>query len=360
MMTEHRQLGAWLDPGRTKNQHSTLGGQELYQKKARYALFICMLVAILLLGACGPEVPTVYRVGVLSGLDFVATITDGFKAGMAELGYVEGENIVYDVQATNFDMEVYRRILQNFIADEVDLIFVFPTEASLEAKLATQGTDIPVVFSFALIEGMGLVDSVREPGGNVTGVRYPGPDIAVRRFEIMRELAPQATRMLVPYQRGYPIVSPQLEALYPAAEAAGVTLIEVPADDGAELEAALQARAAAGEIDIDAILFLAEPLTVTPEGFLPLGKFAAEHKIPIGGALMQAGGYGSIFGVNVDTLRCGEQAAPLADKILRGTLAGTIPVVSAENFLQIDYGVAQELGVTVPESLLGMADEVIQ
>jgi putative ABC transport system substrate-binding protein len=250
--------------------------------------------------------------------------------------------------------------LQGFIADDVDLIFVFPTEASQEAKAATQGTDVPVVFDFALVEGMGLVDSVREPGGNITGVRYPGPDIAVRRFEIMRELAPQATRMLVPYQRGYPIVAPQLEALYPVAEAAGVTLIEVPADDGAELEAELQARAAAGEIGIDAILFVAEPLTVTPEGFLPLGKFAAEHKLPIGGALMAVEGYGSIFGLNVETQHSGKQAAPLADKIFRGTPAGTIPVVSAESFLQIDYGVAQELGVEVPESLLGMADEVIQ
>jgi putative ABC transport system substrate-binding protein len=319
-----------------------------------------MFVAILVLAACGTEKPTVYRVGVLSGLDFVADITDGFKEGMAELGYVEGENIVYDVQTTNFDIAVYQSILQGFIADDVDLIFVFPTEASLEAKAATQGTDVPVVFDFALIEGMGLVDSVREPGGNITGVRYPGPDIAVRRFEIMRELAPEATRMLVPYQRGYPIVAPQLEALYPVAEAAGVTLIEVPADDGAELEAELQSRAATGEIGIDAILFVAEPLTVTPEGFLPLGKFAAEHKIPIGGALMAVEGYGSIFGLNVETQHSGKQAAPLADKIFRGTLAGTIPVVSADSFLQIDYGVAQELGVEVPESLLGMADEVIQ
>jgi putative ABC transport system substrate-binding protein len=276
------------------------------------------------------------------------------------LGYIEGENIVYDVQTTNFDMAVYQSILQKFVADEVDLIFVFPTEASIEAKAATQGTDIPVLFSFALIEGMDLVDSVREPGGNITGVRYPGPDLAVRRFEIMRELVPDATRMLVPYQRGYPIVDPQLEVLYPAAEAAGVTLLEAPADNGAELEADLQARAAAGDIGIDAILFLAEPLMVTPEGFLPAGKFAAEHKIPIGGALMEVEGYGSIFGVNVDIVNVGEQAAPLADKILRGTPAGTIPVVSADNFLQINYTVAQELGVEVPESLLGMADEVIR
>jgi len=319
-----------------------------------------MIGLTVLLSGCGVEEPKVYHVGVLSGLDFVADITDGFKAGMAELGYVEGENIVYDVQKTNFDIATYQSILQKFVADKVDLIFVFPTEASLEAKAATQGTDIPVVFNFALIEGMGLVDSVREPGGNITGVRYPGPGLAVRRFEIMRELAPDATRMWVPYQRGYPIVAPQLEVLYPAAEAAGVTLIEFPADNAAELAADLQARAASADIGLDAILFLAEPLAVTPDAFEVMGKFAFEHKIPIGGALMTVGDYGSIFGVNVDSYRSGQQAAPVADKILKGTPAGTIPVVSAENFLQINYTVAQQLGVEVPEGLLGMADEVIR
>jgi putative ABC transport system substrate-binding protein len=326
----------------------------------RWGLLVCLIGLTLLLGGCGADKPKVYHVGVLSGLEFVVNITDGFKAGMTELGYVEGENIVYDVQRTDFDIATYQSILQKFVADKVDLIFVFPTEASMEAKAATEGTDIPVVFNFALIEGMGLVDSVREPGGNITGVRYPGPDIAVKRFEIMRELAPDATRIWIPYQRGYPIVVPQLEALYPVAEAAGVTLIEAPADNAAEVASLLDAQARSPDLDMDAILFLAEPLAVTPDAFEVMGKFAFEHKIPIGGALMTVGDYGSIFGVNVDSLRSGQQAAPLADKIFKGTPAGTIPVVSAENFIQINYTVAQKLGVEVPESLLGMADEVIR
>jgi putative ABC transport system substrate-binding protein len=333
----------------------------IFQNRRNWLIVtIGLLVIGVLLSACGAEESKVYRVGVLSGLDYAADITDGFKAEMAELGYVEGENIVYDVQKTNFDMAAYRSILQKFVADEVDLIFVFPTEASLEAKAATQGTDIPVVFTFALIEGMGLVESVREPGGNITGVRYPGPAIALRRFEIMRELAPEAKRMWIPYQRGYPIVAPQLEILRPAAEAAGITLIEVPAGNPFELQADLDARAKSGDIGLDAILIIIEPLAVRPDAFVIMGKFAAEHKIPIGGALMEAEGYGTIFGVNVDAVSLGKQAAPLADKIFKGTPAGTIPVVSAENFLQINYKTAQELGVEVPKGLLSQADEIIR
>jgi putative ABC transport system substrate-binding protein len=325
-----------------------------------WTMFIWVVVFALLLSGCGPEKPKVYRVGILSGLSFAVDAVDGFKEGMAELGYVEGQNIVYDLQSTDFDMAAYRSILQGFVADEVDLIFVFPTEASQEAKAATQGTDIPVVFSVANIEGTGLVNSVREPGGNITGVRYPGPDIALKRFEIMRELAPQATRMLVPYQRGYPIVDSQLEVLRPTAAAAGVTLIEAPVDNATELQTLLDQRAKSADIGLDAILIIPEPLGVTPDPFLVMARFAAEHRIPIGGALMEVEGYGSLFDVGIDHFKTGKQAAPLADKILRGTPAGTIPVVSSESYLKIHYRLSQELGLTVPEGLLSQAVEIIR
>jgi putative ABC transport system substrate-binding protein len=257
-------------------------------------------------------------------------------------------------------MDAYKRILQKFVADKVDLIFVFPTEASLEAKAATQGTNIPVVFSFALIEDMGLVNSVREPGGNMTGVRFPGPDVALKRFEILRQLAPDAKRVLIPYQQGYPIVGPQLKALQPVAEAAGITLIEAPAANAAELEANFHARAQSGDIGVDAMLFLAEPLTVTPDAFAVMGKFAYEHKLPLGGALMTAGDYSSVFGVNVYTHGSGRQAALLADRIFKGASPSGIPVMSAESYLQVNYKAAQALGLTVPEGLLKQADEVIR
>jgi len=323
-------------------------------------LTFLFVLGLLVSGCSGGQSSKVYRIGILSGLDFVADTADGFKEGMAELGYVEGENIVYDVQATNFDMDVYRNILQKFVEDEVDLIVSFPTEATIEAKIATQNTDIPVVFSYALIEGMGIVDSVREPGGNITGVRYPGPDFAVRRFEVLLELIPNAKRIWAPYQRGYPIVPPQLEELRPVAQAAGITLIEFPADNAAELETELQSRAASEDIGMDAILLLIEPLAVTPENFEVIARFASEQKLPMGGTSASMGNYATLFGVDVLSFESGKDAAPLADKVLKGTPAGTIPVVSADPYLRINYQVAQGLGLTVPEGLLKQADEIIR
>jgi putative tryptophan/tyrosine transport system substrate-binding protein len=341
-------------------KETTLQRSAQYRIRKIWTILVGMIVATLVLSGCGATATKVYRVGILSGLDFFANTADSFKAKMTELGYVEGQNIIYDVQKTNVDPAAESKILDKFVADQVDLIFVFPTEVSIAAKQAIQGTNIPVVFAQAFIEQGGLVNSVREPGGNITGVRFPGPDLAVKRFEVLLELMPKAKRLWVPYQKGYPNVPPQLEALRPVAAAAGVTLVEAPFATVAELQADLQARAKSVDIGMDAILMLAEPLTVTPDAFAVIGQFAAEHMLLVGGALMVVGDYSSVFGAMVDNVAVGNQAAPLADKILKGTTAGTIPVASAESFLKINYKAAQALNLTMPDGLLRQAVEVIR
>ncbi len=316
----------------------------------------------LLLTACvatPTPTPKVYRVGILSGLDFFVSTTEGFKSGMAELGYVEGQNITYDFQKTNFDPAKEEEILNKFVADKVDLIFVFPTEASLEAKAAAAGANIPVLFANANIEDTGLVASASAPGGNITGVRYPGPDIALKEFELMHEIAPDAKRIWIPYQQGYPIVPSELKLIRPAAEAAGVTLIESPLADTAALQAAVETQTQAGEAGPQAILLIPEPLGVTPDNFVILGKFAAERNIPIGGGF-NAENYQSIFHVGTNHLDVGKQAAALADKIFKGAPAGDLPVVSAESYMVINYKAAQALGLTVSDGLLNQANEVIR
>ena len=328
--------------------------------KSSYVFFVLTMVLALLLSGCGGKKAKVYKVGILSGLSFIADTTDGFKAKMAELGYEEGKDIIYDVQATNFDMEVYRSILKKFVDDKVDLIVTFPTEASMEGKAAIEGTDIPMIFTYCLIEGMGIVDSVREPGGNITGVRYPGPDIALKRFEVLLQLAPDARRILLPYQKGYPIVAPQLEALKGAAATAGVELVEAPSVDAADLQAQLDGLVKGDDPGVDAILMLVEPLAVTPDPFVVMAKFAEKYQLPLGGASMAFDAYASMYGINVSSYKSGELAAPLADKVLKGTQAGTIPVVSSESFLAINLVAAAKMGVTVPESLLAQAVDIVR
>ena len=326
----------------------------------RWIMLICAAAIASLVAGCGEKKTKVHRVGILSGLDFAIAIAEGFKSEMTGLGYEEGRNIVYDLQRVNFDPAGERRIAEKFVTGKVDLILVYPSEASLTAKAVAKGTDVPVVFANANIEGVDLVESVRQPGGNITGVRYPGPDIAFRRLEILVEMVPHAKRIYVPYQRDYPTLNTQLEILNKVALSLGVVLIEAPVSSAAELQADLQARAESGDIGMDAILLIIEPITVKTDAFAVYGKFAAEHNIPVGGALMVADDYGTIFGLSTNKASVGRQTARLADKILRGTPAGTIPVVSAESYLRINYRMVQKLSLEVPEELLELANEIIR
>ena len=150
-----------------------MGGNCFSQEMIRTRWISAVVIAVgLLLYGCGEQKPEVYRVGVLCGLDVLATTVDGFKERMTELGYVEGKDIVYDIHTTNFDTKAEERILQKFVADKVAVIFVFPSEVVALAKAMTQGTDIPMVFSHTNIEGTGLIS-----------------DAALSRIEILSEVS---------------------------------------------------------------------------------------------------------------------------------------------------------------------------
>jgi putative ABC transport system substrate-binding protein len=318
------------------------------------------VVFALLLGGCAAEEPKVYRVGIIKGGSF-AIIADGFTAGMAELGYVEGENIIYDAPDAGDDISGAPSIAEQFVADGVDLIFTAgSTPGALAAKAATQGTDIPVVFAYATTEGTNVIESVREPGGNITGVRYPGHEMMIKRLELLLEIAPEVERVWIGYDVNNPNTEAALETLRSAVPSLGLELVEAPAAAFEELEADLAARAAADDIGLDAIILMPDGFNHTPDGVMMLSKFAAEHGVPLGGSMLYTVEMGAVFGNANDLIKVGELAAPIADKVLKGTPAGTIPVVTPEQDLYINYIVAQELGLTVPEGLLSQAAEIIR
>jgi putative ABC transport system substrate-binding protein len=323
-------------------------------------LIAALLVSVVILSGCPSQTQKVYHVGILSGLNLFSGIADSFKAEMTNLGYVEGKNIVYDVQKTNFEPDKEKHMLEKFVDDKVDLIFGFNTEVALEAKEATEGTGIPVIFANAFIEGTGLVESVRQPGGNITGVRYPSTDVAVKRLEILQKLVPKAKRIWLPYQKGYPSVPAELEILRPAAASLNLTLIEFASENLAHLQAELERRFKSGDMGFDAVLLIPESLSTIRAAFETIANFTRERRIPIGGSRIVTEDYGTLFAVTVNNTEISIQAAHLADKVLRGTKAGTIPVVSPESLIVINYKVSQELGLSVGKGLLSRANEIIR
>ena len=330
-------------------------------KSIWFTIVLFVIIGSLLLSGCGQDEPDVYHVGILSGFDFPGdSVEDGFKDAMTELGYVEGENIIYDLQETDVvNMQGYQDIVQKFVDDEVDLILSYPSEASLVAKEVAEGSGVPVVFSFAGADG--LVESIQAPGGNITGVRYPLIEIALRHFEVTMQLVPDAKKVLIPYFTDYPILPPQFSAIAPLAEAAGVTIVKAPVTSGDEMQAFFDDLLAEGEPDIDAILYLVGPASTSPDIASVAGQFGAEYQIPVtSGTILGPDDTWTIIDINVGFYTSGELAAPLADKIFQGISAGTIPVVTPDPFLHINLIAAQKLGLEVPEELLLLADMIIR
>lgn len=302
----------------------------------------------------------VFKVGILSGLNLFAPIADSFKTELATLGYIEGKNIVYDLQKTNFEQEKEKQILAKFVSDKVDLIFGYNTEVSLEAKEAVKGTNIPVVFANAFTEGNNLIESIKHPGNNITGVRYPNIDVAIKRLEIMHEIVPQAKRIWVPYQKGYPSTLPIMEAVRPAAAKLGMTLIEFPTENVTALNAELAKRSKQNDIGFDAVVFIPESLSTMKDAFATIISYTRAKKIPIGGSSVATEDYTTVFAVTVDNVEIGKLGAHLADKIFRGISAGTIPVVSPETFLIVNNKIATELGITLSKNVLNKANKIIR
>lgn len=324
-------------------------------------LFLLVVIGGYFLFAQKTEEKTqkVYHVGIVYAPDFFAPTVEGFKEKMTELGYTEGVNIVYDIQKAPSYVG-NEGLIRKFIEDKVDLILSLPTEISIETKNVTAGTGIPIVFADAFIEGNNLVESVREPRGNITGVRYSTPDMSVKRLEILHEIVPNAKRIWLPYDPTYPTIPPAIGLLRSAAASMGLTLVETNASDINDINAELQTRNASSDIGMDAILLIIQPISTMPDVVGVISGFAKEHKLLFGGSSLSEGDNGPAFAVSPDRHEIGLLAAPLADKILKGIPAGTIPVVSPEGHLYINYIVIQGRGLNVSEGLLNQADKIIR
>jgi putative ABC transport system substrate-binding protein len=319
-----------------------------------------LIMTCVFISGCGEKKEKMYHVGILSGLDSFASTADGFKEKMTELGYKEGRNIVYDLHALNADPAGEERVARKFVEDKVDLIFAFPAGPSFMAKAAVQGTNIPLVFALAGIEGNDLVESISRPGGNITGVRFPGPESTVKRLDILHELVPKASRIYLIYDRNYPNSFSAIEQLRTASGEMGLILVEDPVNNLEEIQSFLQKRAASDDIGIDAILIMPDMLTQTSVGFEEIIKFANEHKVPVAGAMTYTADLGAVFSYSPDIFELGMLAAVQADKIFKGTPTGTIMVITPTMYLRLNYKVIKELGLDVSEGLLSMAKEIIR
>ena len=332
------------------------------RKKTCFSTGCFILIVFSLLACfngCSEKEQKVYHVGILTDYAPFLIISDSFRAGMTELGYIEGENIIYDIQVKNSDPEGQKEAVKQFIKDKVDFIFTFPTEASVIAYNLTQGTDIPVLFAMCGVEGNIPIKNVSQPGGNITGVRFPGPDNVVKHLELMLEIKPQTKRIWGTYNPDYPNTVEMMKALRRAVKSYGVEFIEAPNNNIDDVKADLNNFEASGKVDIDAILLLPEGLSQSPDVSEVIIKFATKHNIPVGGGVPFTLDRGAIFSFLPDAQEMGKLASLSAHKILNGIPAGTIPLITPENYLYVNYKAIRSLGLNASEGLLHQAKEII-
>ena len=322
------------------------------------------VLALLALGAAplateAQQAAKVVRIGYLSfNLTASPHVREAFVQGLRDLGYVEGRNLVIEYRDAEGKLERLPALVAELVALKVDVIVASGTLAALAAKQATR--TLPIVFSPAGDPvGSGLVASLAQPGGNVTGLSAFAPELVGKRLELLKQAVPGVSRVAVLWQPG---------AFGERTEKDTLKRAEVAARD---LRVPLQFVEARGPADFarafsDMSMARAGALTVLASNMFVserrrLVDLAAEKQLPAmysARELVDAGGLMS-YGANLADLN--RRAATYVDRILKGTKPADLPVEQPTKFeLIINMKTAKALGLTIPQSVLGRADELIK
>jgi putative ABC transport system substrate-binding protein len=278
-----------------------------------------------------------------------------FQRGLRELGWEDGRNIRYDVRWGAGNADLTRQYANELVALNPDLILATNTPTARALKQATDS--VPIVFT-GLSDPIadGIVASYANPSGNFTGFVSFSADIAGKWLQLLKEVAPSAAQIAVLYNPDtapYAIFYPVMEAIAPGL---GMTLVRSPVRDKEAIESAI------GKISTAP----GGALAIIPDVFMLLhGKtifdLAIGNRLPSVSPLRQFVVAGSLisYGSNFDKLF--GQASSYADRILRGEKPNKLPVQEPTEYeLTVNLKTAKAIGLTVPETLLGRADEVIE
>jgi putative tryptophan/tyrosine transport system substrate-binding protein len=277
-----------------------------------------------------------------------------FVARLGELGWIDGRNITIDYRSAEGVLARSGEIAAEFVGLKVDVIVTAGDAQVLAVKQAAAA--IPIVFAAAGDPvGNGLVGSLSRPGGNVTGLSLLLTDTAGKRLELLREVVPSLRRLAILGNFSNPTVALELEAAQAAALALGLdaTKVEVrSADDIASAIEPLKGRT-------DALYVCQDPLVGANR--VRINVLALAARLPVMLSFRDSAEAGGLISYGPDVRDLYRRNAELVDKILRGTKPSDIPVEQPTKFdLVVNLKTAKVLGITVPETVLARADEVIE
>lgn len=318
------------------------------------------MTSVGMLSGCGlaaPQAPPQrttrpYRIGTLVPSGSEPRNLAGLVQGMRDLGWLQGQTVVFEHRIARVNEGLVVRVGE-LIDLKVDVIVAAGNEAIRVASAAT-GT-IPIVMAISNDPvGAGLIASIARPGGNVTGVTNLGAQLGAKRLQLLKEVAPGIVRVAVVWDSavlGRPGIDAELSA---AAHALAVQLDPHPIVGGGQV---WQAFDAATDRGADAILLLSDALTagLTSTGYLDrvrVPTLVESHELARAGGLLA-------YGPSVPALF--RQSAGYVDKILRGARPADLPVEQPAAFdLVVNLKTARSLGLTIPQSVVTQATEIVQ
>ncbi len=309
------------------------------------------------LAAEAQQAGKVYRIGILGNVPLTdpegARVWGAFIQGLRELGYEEGRNITIEFRSSDGKYERLPALAAELVRLKVDVIVAPAAQNVLAAEQATR--TIPIVMTYGDPIASGLVASLARPGGNVTGLSGLAPEIVGKQLELLKEIVPKVSRVAVLWNPANQSHPPLLREAEVAARSLRVQLqtLEVRGPDDFETAFAAVTRERAGALLVPADgMFLLNRIRIA--------DLAARTRLPVMYGLREyvdAGGL-VVYAPSIrDSFR---HAASYVAKILKGAKPGDLPVEQPTKFeLVINLKTAKALGLTIPQSLLLRADEVI-
>jgi putative ABC transport system substrate-binding protein len=324
-------------------------------KLSRAAIIGALVLFLTPLAGEAQQAAMVPRIGVLLHDGAPPGFLEAFRAGLQELGYLEGKNVALELRNAAGRNNRLAALAGELVRLRVDLILALNTPSAMAAKKAT--ATIPIVIARVTDPvRSGLVSSLARPGGNVTGLSFNNSELAVKGLALLREALPRVARVGVLSNAGNPAHAPQVAAMESAGGHIGLKLHSVLLRSPDDLSAALQDVA---RVRADALFVLDDTaLTRQREEIL---KLATAQSLPVVARYKDFADAGALltYGPNLPAVY--RRAAYYADRLLRGTRASDLPLEEPSVFdLVVNLRTAKALDLTISPSVLVRADQIIE
>jgi ABC-type uncharacterized transport system substrate-binding protein len=302
--------------------------------------------------AASAQQTKVWRVGVLIlGNADAQSFGTELREGLRKSGYIEGQNIEYLFRSADNNITVLSKLAAELVVLKVDVLVALYTPCALAAQKATR--DIPIVTVSGDPVGLGLVASLAQPGGNITGISLMAPELHGKCVELFRDMLPSVHRVALVGNGADPLSKPMLEQVQLVGGTTGIEIAPVVMVSGQdELDAALSKAKEAGA---DAVVVQASLSTQH------LVNLAFKHRLPVATVSRSFAEVGGLMSYGVDGPDAFRRTAVFVDKILRGGKPADLPVEQPTKFeLVINLKTAKALDLKISEQLLLRADTIIE